>query len=257
MDPIDVRLDGDVFAVINKPPGLPTQAPSEFDSLERRVREQFKARGDYVAFPHRLDRPVGGVIIVAFRKKAARLLSAQFESRKVSKTYLAQLEGKVAMKSSRWIDHLRKVPDLAKVEIAEADADDAKLAETQVHPIQFSSRHDRTLVKLSPITGRMHQLRIQAAHRGTPIVGDQQYGAKQPFVDFSNLEQTANRTGTLGSSNGDRLPIDAESIPRPPIALCAHEIRFFDPRDSRSVAVTIENRWSEELSSQGEAEKMT
>ena len=205
--------DGEVAVVVDKPAGLSTQAPKAADSLETRLRAQFQDRSDYLAFPHRLDRPVGGVILVAFRKKAARLLGEQFMARKVEKTYVAEVTGRVDPTDLLWRDQLRKIPDQAKVEIVDQSHPEGKLAETKVDVIRYDEQTDRTWLRLSPVTGRMHQLRIQAASRGNPIVGDVLYG-------------------------GEAIPDATDRI-----QLRAHSIRFFDPRDSRPVTVTASENW--------------
>lgn len=215
--PIDVLWDGEAVVVVDKPAGLSTQAPGTADSLEIRLRAQFKDRSDYLAFPHRLDRPVGGVILVALRKRAARLLGEQFMARKIKKDYIAQVAGRIVDTEPVWIDHLRKIPDQAKVEIVAESDDQAKLAETAVEVIRYDQANDRTWVKLSPVTGRMHQLRIQAASRGFPIVGDLLYG-------------------------GPPLPGEPNQI-----QLRAHSICFFDPRNSRPVTVTASDNWLESV----------
>ncbi len=212
-DPIEVLWDGEVAVVVDKPAGLSTQAPPLADSLEQRLRAQLQGRAKYLAFPHRLDRPVGGVILVALRKRAARLLSEQFMARKIEKRYLAQLAGRLLQKEAIWIDHLRKIPDQAKVEIVGEPDEQARLAETYVEVMSYDEIEDRTWVKLSPVTGRMHQLRIQSASRGFPIVGDLLYG-------------------------GPPLPSATDQI-----RLRAHSIRFFDPQDSRAITVTASDPW--------------
>ena len=209
--------DGEVVLVVDKPAGLSTQAPGAADSLESRLRTQFQDRSDYLAFPHRLDRPVGGVILVALRKRAARLLGQQFMARKVEKQYVAEVAGRVDAAATVWLDHLRKIPDQAKVEVVEASDEQARLAETGVEIIRYDESSDRTWLKLSPVTGRMHQLRIQAASRGNPIVGDVLYG-------------------------GPPIPDRTDQI-----QLRAHSLRFFDPRDSRPVTVTASEEWIERV----------
>ncbi len=178
---ITVIWSNDVAAVVLKPSGLSTQAPAPHDSLEKQIREQFANQSSYVAFPHRLDRPVGGLILVAFTKRAARLLGAQFETRRIAKTYNALVEGIVASDSQHWKDYLRKVENEARVEIvseaAASLAPDAKLAELQMNVI--TRFDDFSLVELRPTTGRMHQLRVQSASRGHAIVGDSQYGSQR------------------------------------------------------------------------------
>ncbi len=217
-EPVEILWDGVVSAVVNKPPGLSTQAPENADSLESRLRSQFKDRSNYLAFPHRLDRPVGGVLIVALTKKAARLLSSQFEVRKVRKEYIAALSGRLPEGTTIWADHLRKVPDQARVEIVDPGVDSSRQAETGIEFVRYDQQNDRTWVKLMPVTGRMHQLRVQSASRGFPIVGDQLYGGP--------------RSAELRDDE---------------IALRAHSLSFFDPRNSKEVSVTASDDWTKSV----------
>jgi len=208
---IDVIWSGESAAVVNKPAGLSTQAPAPHSSLETVLRDQFANRSDYLAFPHRLDRPVSGLILVTFSKKAARLLGEQFEARRVNKSYLALVHGVVAEDQQRWSDHLQKIDDEARVVVVSPEdlpnSPNAKLAELDMSVIQRFE--NQTLVELSPITGRMHQLRVQAASRGHAIVGDTLYGSDQHIVDASN---------------------DA-------IALHASKLEFNDPTNGRRILV--------------------
>jgi 23S rRNA-/tRNA-specific pseudouridylate synthase len=208
---IETLWDGEIALAVLKPAGLSTQAPGSADSLELRLRSQLKDRSDYLAFPHRLDRAVGGVILVALRKRAARLLSEQFRGRKVRKSYLARVAGRIDSVRSPWIDALRKVPDQARVEITDPADPGSKRAETEVELLRFDDCSETTWLRLWPVTGRMHQLRVQAANRGFPIVGDRLYGGP-PLPDLD-----------------DRIELQAESI------------RFFDPRDARETLATIPN----------------
>jgi 23S rRNA pseudouridine1911/1915/1917 synthase len=141
---LEILLDDDCLLAINKPSGLPTQAPRQFDSVERRVRawlaEQATlnaARGSgiesgphstgerpaYLGVPHRLDRPASGVLLMAKTPRAARLVSRQFERRQIEKTYWACVSGTVSPVEGTWMDRVRKLPSVPKVEIVAADAE--------------------------------------------------------------------------------------------------------------------------------------
>jgi tRNA pseudouridine32 synthase/23S rRNA pseudouridine746 synthase/23S rRNA pseudouridine1911/1915/1917 synthase len=181
-------------SVVIKPAGIATQAPAGLPSLEFALRgqwfgEEAVARtsdpATYLALPHRLDRPVSGLLLVARTKRAARLLGQQFESRKVAKRYLAWVEGiyrpdkdvtAADPSGTVWHDRLRKLEGLPRAEIV-ADPANSQEAITTVRVLGYAA--DRTLIELSPETGRMHQLRVQSAHRGHPIIGDIRYGARQ------------------------------------------------------------------------------
>lgn len=226
---------------MKKPAGLATQAPRDTDSFENRVRKQFAERSDYFAFPHRLDRPVGGVILVAFQKRVARLLSMQFETQKIEKEYLAWLKGKTNFERAEWSDHLRKVSDVAKVQICSPDKPEAKIAHTYVESIHYDAETDCSLVKMYPRTGRMHQLRVQASHRGHPILGDTLYGG--PDVSSSQDLATIQSSMRLGNTHIRRKTVQSESK-KDWIALRAQSIKFFDPRNAELLTVSTSDNWA-------------
>jgi 23S rRNA-/tRNA-specific pseudouridylate synthase len=213
--------------VVFKPAGLATQSPPPYGSLEVTIGEYLSDASNpdrYVAFPHRLDRPVSGVILVALTKRAANLLSQQFEFRKVQKRYLAWVEGDATACQSRWEDSLRKLPDQPRCEIASPSMPDAKTAITTVRVVGRSEH--ATLVELSPLTGRMHQLRLQCSHRGHPILGDALYGSR---IDFG-----ADCPDTQTSS---------PMLNRQSIALHAVAIEFHDPANGKRVVVEADPLW--------------
>lgn len=215
-----------------KPCGIATQAPPAVDSLEKRLREQLAAeRGDekaYLALPHRLDRSVSGVILAALTKRAAALLGQQFQWRKVSKHYLAWVHGRLDGAAARWVDPLAKLPGQAKAEVvsrvAAADAlpQPAAIQEaiTEVHVLRH--QQGRTLLELRPLTGRMHQLRLQSAHRGHPIIGDALYGSTETWIGGSEL------------GGGEA------------IALHAWKLQFHDPKTGKVVSVLADPNWPAE-----------
>lgn len=188
--PLVLRDGSGVIAVL-KPVGLATQAPPGIESVEQWLRRQLGRDGSgYLGVPHRLDRGVSGVVLMAATPRAARKLSRQFEHREVVKTYLAVVEplGTLAIgphgetpATAEWRDFVRKIPDEARSEIVEPHATAAREAITRVTRIVAGAAPER-LLELVPLTGRMHQLRLQAASRGLPIVGDDLYGGR-PLSD--------------------------------------------------------------------------
>ena len=169
---------------VNKPAPLLTQAPAGIPSLEDMakayLKERYRKSGNvYLGVPHRLDRPVSGVVLFARTTKAAQRLSEQFQQRKVAKIYWGALEGTVAPEQGLWEDWLRKVADEARVETAAPGAQDARQARLAYRVLGPCT--DGTLVEFTPETGRMHQIRIQTATRGWPVRGDALYGARLGF----------------------------------------------------------------------------
>ncbi len=185
IEPPRIVLEASGVVAVAKPIGLATQAPPGIASVEQWLRERLHpgVPKAYLGVPHRLDRSVSGVVLFATTPRAARQLSRQFERRQIDKTYIAV----VAADPSRspdvtdeveWRDFLRKCPDEARSEIvAEADSG-AREAVTVARrlPAQPPGHDPYALVELRPRTGRMHQLRVQSASRGLPILGDELYG---------------------------------------------------------------------------------
>jgi RluA family pseudouridine synthase len=170
--------------LVSKPPGLLTQAPPGIDSLELRLRAMLRARDPvaeriYLGVPHRLDRPASGVMVFGRSRGATQRLAEQFESRLVDKVYWACVEGRVEPASGRWEDYLRKVPGEARSEVVPAGHSEGRFAALAFRVL---ARYDwGSWLQIELETGRTHQIRIQAASRGHPLLGDTQYGGIHPF----------------------------------------------------------------------------
>lgn len=238
---VPVLWKSDACMVVFKPAGLATQSPMPHPSLEATIRDHLTDASKpnrYVAFPHRLDRPVSGVILVALTKRAAHLLSQQFESRKIYKRYLAWVQGDATECPPQWHDAIRKVPDEARCEIADGNAPDAKTAVTTIRVIgnrkSIGEKQNATLLELCPQTGRMHQLRLQCSHRGHPILGDSLYGSLTPFP----LDSAGNRAF---------VPTPLQPQLQLPIALHAWAIEFHDPANGKRVIVQANPPWPQAL----------
>lgn len=174
---------------IAKPAGLATQAPAPFESLETKLKDYLRERDGktgniYLAIPHRLDRPVSGAMIFARHVRAARKISMQFEARRVQKVYWALVAGKVTPDRGTWRDHLRKVYGHPRAEVVSVRHPEAK--EAVLHYEVLGRGHsqegaEQTWLSVQLETGRTHQIRIQAASRGWPILGDVLYGSQIEF----------------------------------------------------------------------------
>lgn len=202
---------------VAKPAGLATQAPPGIESVESWVRRLLHGAAErgYVGVPHRLDRAVSGVVLMTATPRAARKLSRQFERREVGKEYRAVVEprgsGGIVAEPVEWRDLLEKVPEEPRARLAAADSPLAREAVTRaclLAKVPAATGGPRLMLRLEPLTGRMHQLRLQAVVRGLPIVGDVLY---DPAADVHWAGQ----------------PDD--SVREPPIALHAERIRYIDP----------------------------
>jgi len=170
------------FLTQGVPPGIPT-----LESLAKKyLKERYSKPGNvYLGIPHRLDRPVSGVVLFARNTKAAQRLAEQFQKHQVVKTYLAAVEGKVEPEQGRWEDWLLKLPEDARSKRVSAEDPGARHAVLEYR--RMASAPGVTLLEIQPRTGRMHQIRVQAAERGWPVLGDVQYGAKLLFGPVASL----------------------------------------------------------------------
>lgn len=214
--------------VVAKPPGLATQAPAPFDSLEVRLKQFLAGREGregsvYLGVPHRLDRPVSGPVVFARNERAARKISRQFEQRTVRKVYWALVEGSVEPRWGTWIDWIKKVYGRPQSEIVPESAPDGRKAVLRYHTLGHVSRG--TMLEIELETGRTHQIRVQAASRGHPVVGDVLYGAGAVF-------------GQPPSNERDRV-----------IALHGRLLEFNDPtsRERIRILAPFPPEWSEVL----------
>jgi RluA family pseudouridine synthase len=188
---LDILYEDGPCLVVNKAAGVLTQAPPGIDSLEVQLKRWLGARVgieavDYLGIPHRLDRPVSGAIVFALTPRACRRLSDQFEERRVVKSYWAFVEGRVEPAEGSWSDYLLKVHGMAQARVVSADDSGARFALLHYHVILTNGQGSWLEIHLE--TGRTHQIRIQAASRGHPVMGDFQYGSQvgfgEPYEDL-------------------------------------------------------------------------
>ena len=251
-----------------KPAGLATQAPPGIPSAESWLRQKLygeSSRG-YLGVPHRLDRGVSGVLLFAATPRAARQLSRQFERRQIRKTYLAlvacnaaghdTLESLVraaaeasghgdslATGAVTWHDTIEKIPDEARARVVAAGDSGGREAVTLVR-LRRQLPPDRLLLELSPVTGRMHQLRLQAAARGLPVVGDDLYGCVDADWSAATKPGTGNDQTGSDQTGSDQTGDDPRTRP---IALHASRITYADPDTGAEVTVeaTVPAYWPE------------
>lgn len=185
-----VLLEDEHCLAVVKPAGQFVQgvwAPPGEQTLEQAVRAYLDPQDPssvYLGIVHRLDRPVSGVLIWAKTTKAARRLSMQFERCQVVKEYWAIVEDRAGSpdQEGTWTDWLTS-PGVSGV--AKTVASGTAGARQAVTRFQFAQsiqiRPGWRWMRLWPETGRTHQLRIQTAVRGLPILGDEPYGSTTPF----------------------------------------------------------------------------
>ncbi len=178
---IEVLYEDNHCLAVNKPAGLLSQGDETGDPdlvswARAYLKDRYGKPGNvFVGLVHRLDRPTSGVVLLARTSKAASRLSAQFRTGKIAKVYWAIIEGHPDPPEGRWVDVLDKDRGRNRSRVL-----DEPEAEGQVARVEYrlvGRWRGFSKVELRPETGRSHQLRVQLADRGLPIVGDRKYGA--------------------------------------------------------------------------------
>jgi 23S rRNA pseudouridine1911/1915/1917 synthase len=194
-DTLHILFEDNHCLAVAKPAPLLTQGvPPDIPTLEVMVKSYLKERyrkpgNVYLGIPHRLDRPVSGVVVFARNTKAARRLAEQFHNRQVRKVYWAAVEpsaaGEFPPAEGVWEDWLLKVKEEARSECVAADTPGARRAVLRYRRLR--QNEGGALLEIEPETGRMHQIRVQTAIRGWPVRGDVLYGSRLPFGPLAEL----------------------------------------------------------------------
>lgn len=178
-----VLYEDNHLLAIHKPAGMlsvgdETGDASAFDWATDYLKVKYNKPGNvFVGVVHRLDRPVSGVLLFARTSKAASRLSDQFRRRSVRKRYLALVEGRAADGLHELEDFLAKDERTNTVSVVGRGDRRGKLSRLTYACLR--THNGQSLLQVEPLTGRSHQIRVQLASRGLPIVGDVKYGARQ------------------------------------------------------------------------------
>lgn len=201
-----VLYEDNHLLAIYKPSGLLVQGDRTGDvcllDLGRRwLKDRYHKPGRvFLAMVHRLDRPVAGVVLFARTSKAAGRLSGQFRERTVAKQYLAVVHGMVSGESGRLVHHIERKDLVSRVVPEPTDvSQEARLRYSVV-----ARDRENSLLKVFLETGRRHQIRIQLARMGHPILGDLRYGAMAPLPG-RQIALLAQELSVDHPTRGDRL----------------------------------------------------
>ncbi|MPM56593.1 Ribosomal large subunit pseudouridine synthase C [bioreactor metagenome] len=176
---IQILYEDNHLLVVEKPVNILMQADDTNDQdllkiLKQYLVEKYHKPGDaFLGLVHRLDRPVGGVVVFAKTSKAASRLSNQIRLNKMHKTYLAVVTGEPESSRATLRDYLYKDSATNTVTVVNPLHDDAKEAILRYQVL--ADQNGLSLVQIELVTGRPHQIRVQFASRNHPLWGDQRY----------------------------------------------------------------------------------
>jgi len=188
---INIIYEDNHLLVIEKPVNIPVQKDNTNDIdlitmlKDYRKHHENKPGEAYLGLVHRLDRPVGGIMVFAKTSKAASRLSEQIRTNKFHKTYIAVVEG-ILPKEGSLEDYLIKdekenISYVTTKEKGKYSKLEYKLIDT---------KDNLSLVRINLITGRSHQIRVQFSSRNHPLVGDSKYSSNPDNINIALYAET-------------------------------------------------------------------
>jgi len=217
---LDVLYEDNHLLAVSKPAGLATMGtpagkPSLLEVARQYVKTRYGKPGNvYLGIVSRLDAPVTGVVVLARTSKAARRLTEQFRAKAVQKTYWALVEGTVRPATGGYVDWVGHDERHRKMRIVGRTLPGAKEARLSYRRLQEvdDAAACATLLELEIETGRKHQIRLQLAHHGHPVLGDRKYGSRRTFP--AGIALHALRLAIYHPISGDVLELESR-LPDP------------------------------------------
>lgn len=206
----EILFEDNHLIAINKPAGFLVQGDRTGDQtilevMKRYIKTTYNKPGNVFLAPnHRLDRPVSGVLLFSKTSKALGRVNQLFQENKIRKTYYAIAEGIPNQLEGKLTHYLAKNRKKNISFVTRRGKYDSKKCVLYYEVTRVINR--KSLFKLNPQTGRSHQIRVQLASLGTPIIGDLKYGATQTMEDRS-------------------------------IALCCHSMEFEHPVKNETIII--------------------
>ena len=206
---LDIIYQDDDIVVINKGSGIlsvPGRLPEHQDCLQNRIQRVLPT----ATIVHRLDMATSGIMIMALNKPAHVVISRQFEQRKTQKSYLARVFGSVEQDEGS-VD-LPLICDWPNRPKQKVDHENGKQSLTHYRVLSRSNstdEHASTLLELTPVTGRSHQLRVHMLALGHPILGDRLYAPELALTMRNRLQLHALQLSLFHPSTEQAISFNA------------------------------------------------
>ena len=198
-----IHVDDDIL-VVDKQSGLlsvPGKDPSLWDCIEHRARQRWPTAG----LCHRLDKDTSGVLVLALNKRAHGRIGSQFEHRKTTKSYVARVAG-IVQADTGLVD-LPLATDWENKPRQRVDHENGRPAQTEW--VVLDREADATRLRLHPLTGRTHQLRVHMKAIGHVILGDAFYAEPAEFAAADRLQLHAAELGLTHPTTGEVITFKA------------------------------------------------
>jgi 23S rRNA pseudouridine1911/1915/1917 synthase len=179
---LNVLFEDNHLLVVEKPRNMPIQEdaskdPDLLNAAKAFLVEKYNKPGDaFLGLVHRIDRPVGGVILFAKTSKAASRISNEIRLNRLDRKYYAVVRGIPKQKKETLTDYLLKNKKTNISSVVHSGTKKAKKSTLEYEVLQTNEKENLSLLAVKLHTGRSHQIRVQLSHRGYPIFGDQKYG---------------------------------------------------------------------------------
>lgn len=179
MNKLKILYEDNHIIVVVKPYNVLSQGDntgdiSIMDMIKEYIKVKYNKPGNvYLGLVHRLDRPVGGIMVFARTSKAASRLCKAFNEHSITKKYLAIIHGRLEKDSDELVDYVEKDKN-GNAFISK----NGKKAILNYEVLEYNASKNCSLVSIELKTGRHHQIRIQFASRGHYLLGDQRYGVQ-------------------------------------------------------------------------------
>ncbi len=186
---LEILYEDNHIIAVNKKAGDIVQGDKTEDKplseeIKAYIKKKYNKPGDvYLGIIHRIDRPVGGVIVFAKTSKALVRMNKLFQDREVQKTYWAVVEKLPKENEEVLINYLKKNQEKNRSRAYDKEVKGSKMSELH-YKLEGRSKNYFYL-EVEPKTGRHHQIRVQLSHMGCPIKGDVKYGANRTNRDGS------------------------------------------------------------------------
>ena len=181
---LNILYEDNHIIVVQKIPNVPSQGDKTGDTdmltiIKDYIKEKYNKPGNvYLGLIHRLDRPVGGVMVFAKTSKAAARLSEQVRNKELKKEYLVVADGKFELDNGHLEDYLLKNERKNISKVVKEGTKNSKLAILDYEVLKYNQDINLSVVRINLHTGRHHQIRVQLSNIGHSIYGDQKYGTR-------------------------------------------------------------------------------
>lgn len=184
MEKLNVIYEDNHIIVVEKPVNIPSQQDKTEDVdmltlIKEYIKEKYNKPGNvYLGLVHRLDRPVGGIMVFAKTSKAAARLSESIRNKEFNKYYLVIADGKFDVSKGVLEDYLLKNERTNTSKVVKEGTKNAKYAKLEYEVLKYNEEINLSVLRIKLDTGRHHQIRLQLASRSHSICGDQKYGTR-------------------------------------------------------------------------------